>query len=228
MSQHPDQLVDRVLTGLRDTQPAAGLEARIAARLTAASQAGTSRNPIFANMRYALAATAMAAMAVLLLATHFHRPPQYTANLNTDTDTKPVILSEAVRRTSRTAQSKDPDTSPRTTTLLTLSTTSIPTKPDPDQIAFAETLAPSRPAPAMPLTAQEQLLAQATSPGQPIEVAELEHVREPMLRAADKAREEARIRQYVRAMLSPLVLAESFEPTSTAAPEPAATTPSTN
>jgi hypothetical protein len=68
----------------------------------------------------------------------------------------------------------------------------------------------------MPLTPQEQLLARAASPGQPIELAELELVRQPFLEATAKAREQASLEQFVRRVLSPLVLQESFHPTPTA------------
>ncbi len=52
-----------------------------------------------------------------------------------------------------------------------------PSAQDLDALALAETLAPSRPAPPMPLTAQEKLIRSATRPGQPIQLAELDLAR---------------------------------------------------
>jgi hypothetical protein len=88
-----------------------------------------------------------------------------------------------------------------------------PPPTDPDTIALAETLAPSHPAPPMPLTQQERLLISATRQGQPIELAELEPLRQPALRAAAAARERANLRQYIHGLLGPLAAAESLNPT---------------
>jgi hypothetical protein len=90
---------------------------------------------------------------------------------------------------------------------------------DPDTIALAETLAPSQPAPPMPLTPQEQLMAAATRPGQPIQLAELDLTREPILRAAEKSHEEANLRRYIRSLLAPFALADSLSPTTFSQPQ---------
>jgi hypothetical protein len=91
--------------------------------------------------------------------------------------------------------------------------------PTPDTIALAETRAPSRPAPPMPLTAQEHLLLAATRPGQPIEVAELDIARAPNLRAAANAREDASIRRYVRTLLAPLAVTDALSLTTISQPQ---------
>jgi hypothetical protein len=85
--------------------------------------------------------------------------------------------------------------------------------PDPDTLALAETLAPSRPAPIMALTAQERMLVTATRQGQPIELAELEILRQPSLQAAAQTRERATIRNYVHSLLGPLAAVEAMNPT---------------
>jgi hypothetical protein len=85
--------------------------------------------------------------------------------------------------------------------------------PNPDAIALAETLAPSHPAPPLPLTQEEALLLRATRPGQPIEVAELDSLREPMFHAIAEQREYTNIGQYIHALLGPLAAAEVLSPT---------------
>jgi hypothetical protein len=91
--------------------------------------------------------------------------------------------------------------------------------PNPDTIALAETRAPSHPAPRMPLTAPEHLLLAAARPGQPIEVAELDMARAPILRASAAAREDASIRRYVHTLLAPFAVADALSPTTNSQPQ---------
>jgi hypothetical protein len=98
-----------------------------------------------------------------------------------------------------------------------------PSAQDPEAIALAETLAPSRPAPPMPLTAQEKLIQAATRPGQPIQLAELDLARAPNLRAAAEARQTASIDRYVRSLLAPFVVADALQPTAISQPQEAPT-----
>lgn len=90
--------------------------------------------------------------------------------------------------------------------------------PDPDAIALAETLAPSLAAPPMPFTPQEQLIASATRPGQPIQLAELDIAREPYLRAEAAARTNVAIERYVHTLLAPFAAADALQPTNFAQP----------
>ncbi len=96
-------------------------------------------------------------------------------------------------------------------------------EPDPDAIALAETLAPSRPGPPMPLTSQEKLILSATRPGQPIQLAELDIARAPILRAAAEAREHASIDRYVRSLLAPFAVADALQSTTSSQPQEAPT-----
>jgi hypothetical protein len=84
---------------------------------------------------------------------------------------------------------------------------------DPDALALAETLAPSRPIAPMPLTAEEHLLVLATRQGQPLELAELETLRQPALQARAEAHQQAAIRNYIHSLLAPLAAAEAINPT---------------
>jgi hypothetical protein len=65
----------------------------------------------------------------------------------------------------------------------------------------------------LPLTQEEALLLRATRPGQPIEVAELDSLREPMFHAIAEQREYTNIGQYIHALLGPLAAAEVLSPT---------------
>jgi len=108
----------------------------------------------------------------------------------------------------RETQSKELPTARISTTAQ-----SLPATDDPDAIALAETLAPSHPIAPLPLTAEERLLFNATRPGQPIELAQLELAREPNLRAAAVAREHSTLVQLARSLLAPLAAAEALDPT---------------
>jgi hypothetical protein len=102
-----------------------------------------------------------------------------------------------------------------------------PSAQDLDQIALAETLAPSRPAPPMPLTAQEKLIQAATRPGQPLQLAELDLARAPHLHVAAQAHEIASIDRYVKSLLAPFAVADALQPT-TSSPLQETTAPPTS
>ena len=113
---------------------------------------------------------------------------------------------------------------PGATSTLAAETISHPLPPsaqdqDLDEIARAETLAPSRSAPPMPLTAQEKLIQSATRPGQPIQLAELDIARAPILRAAAEARQTASLEHYVRSLLAPFAVADALQPTTDSQPQ---------
>ena len=71
----------------------------------------------------------------------------------------------------------------------------------------------------MPLTAQEKLIQAATRPGQPIQLAELDLARAPVLRAAAQARETATIDRYVKSLLAPFALADALQPSTQSQPQ---------
>lgn len=82
-----------------------------------------------------------------------------------------------------------------------------------DAVALAETRAPSRPTPLLPLTGQERLLLAAARPGGPIQVAALDQARAPGLRAAAQARQQAAIHRFVNAALAPIALSDALTST---------------
>jgi hypothetical protein len=231
MNNHPqnsDARIDQILHALRDTESPTGLEARITARIANAAEvrpiipsyfavilnAVKAPRILFAESKfYTFAATTLALLLALSLFTlHLHHKPHTIAQSN------PLPLATT------------PQTPPRQITLVQArptaqaapnghhqSASSLPSSPttltDPDAIALAETLAPSHPVPPMPLTPQERLLFSATRQGEPIEIAELELARGPILRAAAKAHEKAGLQQFARNLVSQLVTSESLDPT---------------
>jgi hypothetical protein len=227
-----DHTIDQVLTALRDAPAPAGLEARIAHRLLQAQEAPTPAPTFFAvflgaarDLRLQLAVATALAVALAIPLTHLHHDQPMIASHTTKPDTAhptPTLSFRPERDGLIIPRSGETRSSRITTAAQALST---PTPDDPEAIALAETLAPSQPIPTQPLTPQERLLLHLTRQGQPIEVAELELAREPILRAAAEAHERFTFAQVARSLLAPLAEAESLEPkpSSTDAP-PAAST----
>jgi hypothetical protein len=186
--------------------------------------------------------TAAAALTLLLPLTtitllHHHTPTttaQSHLNQTTTaalTPTSPPSIEGAELQSRHNAPPRNPALAaegishPASMPLPTSQPLSATEQPTLDTIALAETRAPSRPAPPMPLTAQEHLLLAAARPGQPVEVAELDIARAPSLRAAAEAREDARIRRYVKGLLASVALADALSPTASQPQEISATAP---
>jgi hypothetical protein len=257
---YPDARIDQVLDALRTTEPPAGLEQRIAARLAQAAEArqanpanasatilsstpsaasffaviltlslpkGKAPRISFAPAKiYAAAATALVLLVTLTTITLLHhRTPATTAR------TTPIVVTPPSNRGLEGAGLQSRHNAPARTVALAAEGISYsspqpsqtaPTstaQPDPDTIALAETLAPSRPAPPMPLTAQEHLMLVAMRPGQPIQLAELDMARAPILRAAAEARETANIDRYAKSLLAPFAVADELQPTTFSQPQ---------
>jgi hypothetical protein len=233
----PDARIDDILTALRTTEPPTGLEARIAARIAQARSQPTATPSLFAGMlgqRFSFAPTnsSLAAALTLLVALTsvaiVHRRHTVNTALTEFNSHSSVIAHEHAATAARVSPTSDPvredvSRSSRQISLVKTSASGVETishrsqlpssAQDPDQLALAETLAPSRPGPPLPLTTQEQTLVAATRPGQPIQLAELDLARAPILRAIIEARETARIDRYVRQSLAPLAVANALSPT---------------
>jgi hypothetical protein len=263
---YPDARIDQVLEALRTTDPPAGIEQRIAARLAQAAEARQA-NPtnaratilsstpsaasffavilnavkdpriLLAQARlYSVAAAALTLLLALTTLTLLHHhtptttarttpivvPPPSSLGLegeglqsrhNAPTGTT-ALAAEGISAATNTQVPRGFSLGSQSPSqrggVLTLASQQ---QQDPDAIALAETRAPSRPAPPMPLTAQEHLIFAATRPGQPIQVAELDIARAPLLRAAAEARETASINRYVKGLLAPLAVADELSPT---------------
>jgi hypothetical protein len=235
---NPDARVDYVLHALRTTEPPAGMEARIAARIAQATEARTQSAPpgrssflnaakapgtfLIPSNLYLAAGTALTLLLALSLFRHHSAPTSATLNFNITPQTQPT--SPNLEAPSAPSRRNSP------THAITLAAEWIPTphpasSQNPDQIALAETLAPSHPAPLQPLTPQEHLIRAATRPGQPIELAELDLARAPLLQALADARQSARIHRYVEAALTPFALADALASTPDLPAQEAATPP---
>ena len=246
-----DARIDQVLNALRTTEPPTGLEQRIAARLAQAAEARTQTDSAPSCISVILnavkdprislspakfySAAALTVVIALTTLTILHRHPSTTTQRNHPFPRSPHRL-ETLAANPRTPQIQPrgvhprepppryPEASPSSPIALPISRGFSPgPTQDPDAIALAETLAPSRPAPPMPLTAQEKLIQAATRPGQPIQLAELDLARAPMLRAAAKARETASIDRYVKTLLAPFAVADALQPTTYSQPQEAPT-----
>jgi hypothetical protein len=207
MNTHPDELLDHVLHALRDTNPEAGLEGRILSRLDHAAKAQshpsafaaflhTARHPFLwspTQARYAFAAAALLLVGTTSIlvsrtrqqspATVYTRPTQPFALPQTSPSGTPAPEQP------RLVQARSIHHSPAPTS-QTPSLSSTPT--DPDAIALAETLAPSHPAPRMPLTQQEALMLSVLHSGDQEEIAALN----PIERDAVFAREKAAYQEF--------------------------------
>jgi hypothetical protein len=184
------------------------------------------RIPLTPARLYA-AATALTLLVTLTTITllHHHTP-------TTIAQSKPVpsasTQSVNLAQTSAAANTHVPQAfslrSPSPAKVAAVLTPAPTEQPNLDTIALAETRAPSRPAPPMPLTPQEHLLLAAARPGQPIEVAELDMARAPNLRATAEYREDASLRRYVKTLLAPFAVADALSPTTTSQPQEISTT----
>ncbi len=216
--------LDRILTALGDTEAPRGIESRILQHLSSPVKR-TNRSSRFLavfhtapqthhfSSRLGLTIAATAALALLAF-TPILRSHHHTSTLIAHSFPRPSITAQVPAIAT---------TTPHTPTFANVTQHSTPSTPvsaastpssDPDVVALEETLAPSHPAPPMPLTAQEHLMLNAMRPGQPIEVAELEVVRQPALHALAEAHQRAGIRDYIESLLAPLTAAETINPTS--------------
>ena len=249
---YPDARIDQVLEALRTTEPPTGLEQRIAARLAQAAEAraltangravrlsflavilNAVKDPrtLLAQARlYSVAAAALTLLlAVTTLALHHYRTPPSAAQSKSIPNklyapTQPATLAQAFGLdNTRVPQGFSLGSHIPNQRAGGLTPAPSQQPPDPDAIALAETLAPSRPAPPMPLTPQEHLMLAATRPGQPIQIAELDMARAPILRAAAEAREDANIRRYVKTLLAPFAVADALSPTNFSQPQETST-----
>jgi hypothetical protein len=203
---NPDHDIDRVLSALRDTTLPPAMERRI---LDALKQRSTT--PSFWstwNLRRLSATGAAfalpAAAAVLLLLT-YALAPHHTKPTTARTSSPAVAPTLAADTTivtptqilPRIHQGAARPQAHRPHALSHLSAQPAPSAPIAatchcDPVALAETLAPSKPAPPLPLTAQEVMLLRVVSRGNTVELAQLD----PSLRARSTARERAQFQNF--------------------------------
>jgi hypothetical protein len=211
MIASPDQQLDRILNALRDTPPPTGLAARVNAHLLQAAESPTRSTLFVSPWQITWAGAACAVVLLALLATHHQPARSGETQVAQGSVARGFSLGSLGSLVARPATTQ---VAPR----FSAGSHTAPLKdegalaPDPDAIALAETLAPSHPAPPLPLTAQEALLLRSTRQGQPIEVAELETRRTSVLTQIAEARERATVRDYIHGLLGPLATAQTLTP----------------
>ena len=179
MPNQPDNAIDKVLAALRDATPPEGMDARIAARLEQCvqqAQPTPSRwrnlligsSPVAAWGRGALTGAAFALLAVAIIVALHHTPAplpqQVTASSTRNPTTTPVSTS---------SRSATPCAHPAAFRVATAAIPHAAETPWTEDIA--ENTAPSRPAPAMPLTSQERQLVRLVRTSNPNELAAISH-----------------------------------------------------
>jgi hypothetical protein len=176
MTHDTDQLVDRVLAGLKQTAPPAGLEQRVltAMREAQSRQVAARPRPWLWTWGLALAGTAVGLCLAVSVA--HRRQPTTAPNPYTGSAiaSAPAGIEAPVPPIERAGQSPRPHLRP--THLRTFEAESV-----------RERLALSYPAPPLPLTEQERLLLRLAHKGDPVELAMLD----PAQRAARNQRERA-------------------------------------
>jgi hypothetical protein len=178
MNNQPDNAIDKVLAALRDAAPPEGMNARIAARLEqhAQPQPAPSRwrnlligsSPVAAWGRGALSGAAFALLAVAIVVALHHTSapiPQQAAAAPT--------RNPAITPASTSTRSATPCAHPAA---FRVATAPIPHAAETSWTEnIAENTAPSRPAPPMPLTAQERQLVRLVRASNPNELAAISH-----------------------------------------------------
>jgi hypothetical protein len=214
--ENAETRIDQVLNALRDTEPPTGLEARITARIAQAAEARTlttspfavksnpAPTPFFAVILnvvkdpcillaeanlYTAAATALTLLLTISAITILHHKPHAIAHPNKPyAPTQPSSLAQASNPGNTQVPQGFSLGSHTVNQRAGVLTPAPPQQPiDPDAIALAETLAPSRPAPPMPLTQQERLMLNVLRSGDQEEIAALNPVERDALFAQDQA-----------------------------------------
>jgi hypothetical protein len=181
-NQH-DEAIDKVLAALREAIPPEGMETRITQRLadhqTAAPAIAFHRRDWFAGStstgawwRGAIAGAAAATLAIcaVLLVQHRSRTTPGTVQTAVGNNTaRPFSMSPHATPTSQSRATPCPHT-----TVFRVDT-NLPVKPQEDLSVetYAESTAPSRPAPELPMTPQERSLARLVRTAPPGELATL-------------------------------------------------------
>jgi hypothetical protein len=193
MANQHDDAVEKVLAALKTAAPPEGMDARIEERLRQHAQAATTvptwRNRIAASLptaawgRGALTGAAMATLAIAAVLFH-QREKQLPAKPNQPIAATPSSAPITARPVSRATDPPCP--SPR---ILRAHATApvLEVSPLTPETLRAESFARSRPAPAMPLTAQERQLARLVHTADPRQLATLNPETQARLEAEDAA-----------------------------------------
>jgi hypothetical protein len=187
----PDEAIDQVLTGLRNTEAPREMNRRILQAIEAAT--AQSRPATRFLIPSAIALTAVAA--IVIAGALLHRHTQTPTQTNVATVAKIPSSQPASDRTALSGtMSSRPEARPlrRSGEIPALAAAQDPE----DQLALAELHAPSRPAPPLPLTAQEKLLLSAAKESVPAHLTQLAQL-DPDRTARQEAAREAAFHRFV-------------------------------
>lgn len=185
--RNPENAIEKVLAGLRDTEAPLGLESRV----MAAVEMRTSIQPIPASRRawrMALAGAVAASLALAITAMYWHG---YRLKQSKESVVAPKSFSsEGPGRNIRSG-------SVRAREQIMTGRTKAPARKGQqtgvdDAVLLSEMRAPSRPAPEEPLTDEEKLLLRAVRLGDPQVTAMLN----PEVRARQEAESEAEFQRF--------------------------------
>lgn len=208
MRKSPEEAVTRVLAGLRDAEPPAGMERRILEAVhNRASVKSTSAwhrlRPMWLIPSFTRWSTQpriwgvglVCAAAIFLAVSMIHRTQHIPtsaipANVADARATIDAQHPHSPKEIATTAQFASPTPSRRSTRRTYLRRTAL--IPDTDSQALREMRASNHPAPPMPLTEQEKLLLRIAHKRAPEELAELN----PVQRDARDAQQKAEVQKF--------------------------------
>lgn len=187
---NPDEANDaiaRVVQGLREAKAPEGMEQRI----LRAMQERASEPRVRAARPWIWSLGVATVAAAALIAVWVHRVPRKQVDQIAVKRTIENIVTPAV--THKVAGETSPLVRPaaRPKVKLAEKPSSAPVSNE-DELAMSEMMAPSQPAPPMPLTEQERLLLRAVHDHDPVELAMLE----PEKRAAQFQKEKAEVKSF--------------------------------
>ena len=198
-----EEIIDQVLSGLRDTQAPAGMEDRVlqAIQDRASSASFWSRWRVSAPLAlirpmatrpwtWGIATAGVVAVSVSLATLSSHRHDHKIV----DSSKQPVLVKPQTA-TVQTATAEYAPTShamPIKRVAARKETQKVQPLSEEDALALSEMRAPSHPAPEMPLTDQERLMLRIVRGGDPVELAELD----PQVRAAQDAQQKAEFQNF--------------------------------
>jgi hypothetical protein len=213
MNTYFEKDIDKVLGGLCDAQPSAGLEQRI---LHGIQHRVPARTPLF--MRWQLLAAVPAAALAIFVMTRFVATNHSATLPPTTTSTPaPTTVAGGSSSNARPLSSAPPTTlSSRQEAAYFAAALERPAVEAQlsaaDRQALEDTNAPSRPSPPLPLSHDERILLAAAQREGSVEVAQLDATENP-LRAVTSAREDNAVKAAVQHLLRQLAAAEALNPT---------------
>ncbi len=189
--KNSDELVDRLLAAVRDAEAPEGMKRRVATRLQNHSQATPVRRDWSRVMpSWAWGACVASVIVTSMVTVRINHSKNST---EAPTTVKPAAIeaTDAVRAEDSAIAAARPHDPILRVTAKSKKEEPIVTS-DEDSLAVSEMMAPSQPAPEVPLTEQERLLLQVVRRGDPEELAMLE----PEKRAARDEKEKADVKRF--------------------------------